>query len=410
MCWMLDRGVPSARALGAALAVCVTAMSSAVWAQAPERQPVSDASPTGSDTSPTRPSGAWSSEAIRPDVILQSQVFGGWSYVDTEPEAFNAWELGRAELGLWSLWERPSVLDGLTLGTEARVEAIRSAGPQSLLGVDGDSLVFRAKRAWGFGRLVWGSASLTLEAGLIPDPWLDTLYQRYDLRGVGALASEVGGLFGTSDLGAGARLSLWSGLVEVRATNTNGEGRNLREQNTGKNTTVVLNVNSPAFGLLGEDANVSAHALYRDGSVGLGQAADHRLAGALSLVSAFGSAGFEYARADGFQAQSDRQADALSVWLNGYVWRPWVGLMARYERIRPDAEADGGAIAITSVALYTDFVPVDLRLLSAQRFRLYVIGQDEAADPDASPIPGAPDAFNAQRVIVLLSINSSKAF
>ena len=48
--------------------------------------------------------------------------------------------LDRSELGT-NLWYRPS--KWLDAGATLRIKAIRSAGPQSLIGIDGDSLLIR---------------------------------------------------------------------------------------------------------------------------------------------------------------------------------------------------------------------------------------------------------------------------
>ena len=75
--------------------------------------------------------GSWAL-ADEPEIDLEAQAFAGYRYEGNEAEDFNAYELTRAELGTW-LRFNPH------LGGELRIEAIRSAGPQSLIGVDGDS-------------------------------------------------------------------------------------------------------------------------------------------------------------------------------------------------------------------------------------------------------------------------------
>ena len=347
---------------------------------------------------PSRPPtpGSWALDA-KPDVDLEAQMFAGYRFEDTEAEDFNEFALTRAELGAW-LRFNPH------LGGELRVEAIRSAGPQSLIGVDGDSLVLRAKRAWAYARVKADPVIIDLRAGLIPDPWIDTLEMSYDLRGISPTAGELTTFFDTSDLGASAIVDLKQGLARLQVAATNGEGRNQAEQNTGKNTTAVLSVQPLRLTLGGEPAALTLLAFYRDGSVGVGKARSNRVGGGVTFTSVYGWAGAEYMRADGVLGR-DQQGEALAAWFNAPVWANWVGLVGRFDQFSLNSEADDAARTIISGGIYSDLVYPG-RPPDPTRFRVYLIGQREDAGADAGPVPGAPEIASATRVLLLLDIGA----
>lgn len=333
------------------------------------------------------------------ELRLGAEVFSGFVFTNTEAEDFNEFDLTRAEIGADLDW-------GEHFGGEVRLEAIRSAGPQSLLGVDGDSLVLRVKRAWGKAGVKLGPVAADGRLGLIPDPWIDALQGGYDILGASQTLSERGLFFDTSDLGAQVRASAFDELVELRVAVTNGEGRNQREQNEGKNTTLVVAVRPYNFQLGGGEAVTALLFSYRDGSVGVGTARNHRLAAGLTFTSPLANLGVEFVQAEGYLGQDDLNAEGFGLWANAHVWTPWIGLLLRLDHLSPDSDdADNTQRQITA-GLYSDLVePREDRL--DPRLRLYLLFQDESAGDNGGPIPGAPDAAAAQRVMFLLELGAS---
>ncbi|MEL6179432.1 MAG: hypothetical protein AAFS10_10785 [Myxococcota bacterium] len=367
--------------------ICTLLLATFFWSSSAVAQPA---------TPPQNTPGTWALDA-KPDIDLEAQMFSGYRYEDTSAEDFNAFDITRAELGTW-LRFNPH------LGGEMRIEAIRSAGPQSLLGVDGDSLVLRVKRAWAYTRTKAGPVLLDVRAGLIPDPWVDTLEMGYDLRGISPTAGELSLFFDTSDLGASLIVQLFDGLAQLQVAATNGEGRNQAEQNNGKNTTAVLSVSPLRLKLKGEEAVLTLLGFYRDGSIGVGKVRSNRLGGGVTFVSAYGWAGAEYIQADGVFGR-EQTGSALAAWANVPILANWLGVVGRYDLINTDTDANDATRTILSGGLYSDLVYPG-RPPDPTRFRIYLLAQSEEVGDDAAPAPGAPEIASANRVLILFDIGA----
>lgn len=326
-------------------------------------------------------------------LLLSAEVFSGLNYVNTQAEDFNSFELTRGEAGLDLRWEN--------YGGELRMEAVRSAGPQSLLGVDGDSLLMRVKRAWGFGRFDLKFMAVEVRGGLINDSWIDSVQFIYDLRGATATLGERGLFYDTSDLGGEALLDVMDGLVRVRVSATNGEGRNQREQNSGKNTTAVLVVRPLQFKWRGDLTSLNLLASYRDGSAGAASARNHRLAGALIMASSSMGAGFEIIRAQGYLGRAELEAQGLGAWANVSILRPYLGVMARFDQLAPDTNDRDNFQRMLTLGLYSDLGQGSLNPFDP-RLRLYLLFQDEKVGDTAGPLPGVPDAADLTRAQLIL--------
>jgi hypothetical protein len=228
------------------------------------------------------------------------------------------------------------------------------------------------------------------------------------MRGLRALLSESGDFFEQSDLGASVHFRAWKGALSVAFSFTNGEGLNRAEQNTGKNSTVVLSLLPLRFlkhqiKLWGESAEIGLHATYRDGSIGVGSASNHRFAAALTFTSRFVDVGIEYIYAMGWAQIADRNADGLSAWLRASFATRWIGAFGRYDRQNTNLALPDAVRQRVSVGLYSDLLDAHL-FEGTQRFRLYLAYQYETQDSNAMPQPGVPLLAEAHRVMVLLSI------
>ena len=336
-------------------------------------------------------------------LTLDSELFAGFRRsAQAGGRKLSEFALDRAELGT-QLWWRPHWR--LDTGVATRIEAVRSAGPQSLIGIDGNSLVMRLGQAYGHAAAHVGPISIGLRGGLIPERWLEQVEKGHDTRGVEALASERALMFDRADLGATLTISGWKGRVELDASFTNGEGRAQQELNRGKNTTLILSVRPLRRRLPGGPLALAIHGLYRDGSYGLALAdaagRNHRVAAALTLQSPWAFAGAEYVRALGFNARPDLVSDALGAWASAYLFRNYLGIMASYAHIRQDVATPGTRVDVVTAGLFGDVF--GYRLRNRRRVRLHAGYQYEGYGAAAGPVPGAPEAATTHRFMLQLT-------
>ncbi len=336
-------------------------------------------------------------------LTLDSELFAGFRRSALAGgRKLSEFALDRAELGT-QLWWRPHWR--LDTGVATRIEAVRSAGPQSLIGIDGNSLVMRLGQAYGHAAAHVGPISIGLRGGLIPERWLEQVEKGHDTRGVDALASERALMFDRADLGATLTVSGWKGRVELDASLTNGEGRAQQELNRGKNTTLVLSVRPLQRRLPNGPLALAFHGLYRDGSYGLALAGaagrNHRVAAALTFQSPWAFAGAEYVRALGFNARPDLVSDALGAWASAYLFRNYLGIMASYAHIRQDVATPGTRVDVVTAGLFGD--AFGYRLRNRRRIRLHAGYQYEGYGAAAGPVPGAPEAATTHRFMLQLT-------
>ena len=341
------------------------------------------------------------------------QIFAGHETVTSGDQSFNEFIVRRAELGMgWTGRIRPAGFDA-RYGFMINTEAIRSAGARSLFGIDNDSLVFRAKHAFALLEPELGPGTLRIRAGLIPDTWVATVETDYDLRGVSPTTSERGEFFDTSDLGAEVGYEAFEGLVAGRVSFTNGEGRNQRELNEGKNFTGVLTVRAPDFSLFGMPARVAVHGTWRDGSLGPSSRRNHRAAGAVTFTHPRLFVGGEFVRAFGYLGRAEQEAQGVGLWANGALYFPWLGAFARVELDDTDLTADSDSgVTRVNAGLYLDAIDagsMPRNILGFPRFRLYVSYQSERFGADAAASSGDPDSSNSDALLITLSARANVA-
>ena len=246
------------------------------------------------------------SQASNDHMEVSGEIFGGFRYARSPSQNFNEFDLERVELGIQSPFNAH-------WGGELRMESVRSAGPNSLIGIDGDSLVTRVKRAWGYGSSDWGQWSLHGRLGLIPDSWHEVVMNAYPLRALGPSQGEREGFQDTSDLGGALYLG-W-GDQRVFLSFTNGEGRRYREQNTGKNMLLGCTLSTPLF-LAQNRLHLSA--AYRDGSRGPSAGRNHRFYAAGWWTHPRFSLGISGSQAWGLLNRPSLLASAVQGWIA--VW------------------------------------------------------------------------------------------
>ncbi len=351
--------------------------------------------------------------ALRPAcLMLGAELFSGYQYQNTGGQGFSEFLLDRAELGSEMIWRPITQLDA---GARVRLEALRSAGPDSLQGIDGNALVVRAAQAFGHLATHLGPIDLGLRVGLVPERWVEQVEKGYDTRAIAPLGSERRGFFDTADLGASLTISGWRSLVELDLEFVNGEGRSQREQNTGKNTTVMLTVRPLRRPTKAGPVELALHGIFRDGSLGPASARNHRTGGALSFRSPWAFAGGEYVRAFGYRERGDVQADLVSAWASARVapwgakhfdptkrFAPWGGVYLHYEHARLDVSVANAAIDSLGAGAFAELFPYVER--NARRVRLYVGYQWDGYGPNAGGLPGSPAAQTTHRVLVTLHL------
>lgn len=334
------------------------------------------------------------------------QVFGSFDYTSMDADNFNAFNLRRAELGLGM--QRKDVA-----GFLVNLEAVRSAGPRSYFGIDNNSLVMRVKHGFGFYSPVIGPGRLTLRGGMIPDVWVETVEQGYDIRAIAPIMAEEGGLYVSSDLGGSIGYALWDGFVEARVALMNGEGRNQFELNTGKNTTAVLSVRPLKFDLNEKQATLGLHASYRDGSLGTSSRANHRISAALTFAHPRHFGGAEFTQANGFQGQSSLRARGVSAWANSAIYPTWLGVYGRFSRVQQDIATEGSEVTRIQAGLYADLIePADAErsIFGFPRLRLYAGYARESFGENAEAITGVDGATDAHIISATLSARGAASF
>ncbi len=336
-------------------------------------------------------------------MTLDSEVFTGFRHSALAGgRKLSEFALDRGELGT-QLWWRPHWR--VDTGVALRVEAVRSAGPQSLIGVDGNSLILRLAQAYGHAAVHLGPIDIGARFGQVPERWIEQLEKGYDTRGADPLASDRVVMFDRADLGATLTLSGWKGRFDVDASFTNGEGRAQLELNQGKNTTLIATVRPWRTRHARGPIALAVHGMYRDGSYGVPVAGapgrNHRAGAALTFQSPWAFAGIEYVRAFGFNARPDLVSDVIGAWASAYAYQPWVGLMAKYDHVRQDVATAGTQVHVVSAALFSDVFGYSFR--NRRRVRLYAGYQYEGYGPDAGPVPGAPEAANTHRFMLQLT-------
>ncbi|MFZ9889357.1 MAG: hypothetical protein ACO3JL_17830 [Myxococcota bacterium] len=359
---------------------------------APPPLPSQSSLPEQRDTH--RPLAASALVLPREGVLVFGQLYTGFESDWVEGVAAPRFTLARADLGFgYGFSEHTGVL--------LRFETIRSAGPESLYGIDGNSLLARVRHGFGYARGAFGPVEVEARLGMVPDVFLDTVLSTFDLRVTGPLAAEQSGLFDTSDLGASVALSAWQGVIDVRLALTNGEGRAMTEQNGGKNTTVAASLRTPRFFLLGEPGQVGVHLVGREGSRGLASVASHRVGGALSFAHPAFHLGGSYVYGFGVEHRSDRQAHVLELWADSVLWPRALGAFARYRRFGTDGFLEDTAVHHWQGGLYVTLF-ADAQRNVPDRLRLYAGSNLTHHEELAGPLPGSAAAADTVGALVLI--------
>ena len=304
-------------------------------------------------------------------------------------------ELERAELGIQysAGW----------LGARLRFETVRSAGTDSFIGIDQNSILPRIRFAYGEWTPFSGDVfNARLRMGVVPEPWVESLEEIFDVRGLGPLASQQLGLFSPADLGVLGDFKLWQGMVHLQVGVLNGEGHSQIELNTGKNTIAVLSLRSPDINLWGP-LRFSAHGGVRDGSVGIASVRDHRGMLAFAMTHPWLDIGSEFTHAWGYQGRAKREAQSIGIWLRGQALSQWLGYAFRYDRFDVDVALGDTERDAFLGAIYTELISsLSSSDTDRDRIRLYLGGEWARAGDRMGLLPGIPDALSYTRIFLMM--------
>lgn len=334
----------------------------------------------------------------RAALAVDGQVFAGYGYQsrtrgEGEAETTNAFVIDRAELGVGYAAESG-------LGLELRLEAVRTAERGSYIGVDGNSLVMRVRRARGFYSGQVGPVGLDVELGLVTDPWLAALLPRFHQRATGPLLAEQFELFDANELGAVVGLRFWSDRVTLALGAANGEGRADTEFNADKTFTARLSVELPVAEVSGAPLRVGLHGVARSGSTGPEPrpTPSDRIGGALTVDHPDYGLGAMYLRATGLEDRGDEDGEAIELWADARLVSEWLGVAVRWSRF--DRRPAGGDVAgrqRLSAGLFGD---VHTLLPGLSRTRLYLLYDDEQIDAEAGSVPGVAEQTTGVRLVL----------
>jgi hypothetical protein len=335
-------------------------------------------------------------------LFLGGQLFAGVdaAAVGTDPDTMlPAFRLDRLEVGGGGLWQR-------RIGGLVRLETIRSAASQSAFGIDGNSLLPRLRLAYGVVRsevLIGGIAvDVEARAGLVPEPWLETLERRLGARGLQGLGAERAGLLSASDLGTTLDVDIGDGWLDLRLSVVNGEGRAELERDAGKNIGALVVFVPFVFEAFGSPWALGGQIGGRLGSLGVAGVVDHRVMAAVFSSHPRLRLGLEGTAGFGFQQRAEQQPLTFGGFVDAVVVPTWLGIALRadattVDRTVPDTFARRGLLAFFS----------DLGIDSsahAARSRLFCGVDAVVLEPGASPAAGVASAGNAARIFLQLEM------
>lgn len=279
---------------------------------------------------------------------LQGDLFATYRLASRQDQLFHEFELSRIQLTGFVSYQSLA-------GVNITVDTVRSSGSRSYFGIEGDAILPRLK--WAFAESTPWKHYLSLRAGIVPDVLLQYAEASWGFRAQGPTGLERDGLYVPGDLGATAEVALPWQLGSFAVQVGNGEGISLREQNNGKNLTAALRI-AP---LRNRVPDLLIHALFRDGSLGAGSAADRRTSVGLTYASPKVGAGSVATLALGYRGVGDRWAGHLSTWLRAEL-PACFALLTRVDALWPDVQ-DREAVQLRVIGGVAYSLPALVRLI-----------------------------------------------
>lgn len=279
---------------------------------------------------------------------VQGDLFATYRLISRQDQLFHEFELSRIQLTGWISYQSLA-------GVNLTVDTVRSSGSRSYFGIEGDAIVPRLK--WAFAETTPWKHNLSLRAGIVPDLLLQYAEASWGFRVQGPTGLERDGLFTPGDLGASVEAALPWQLGSLAVQFGNGEGISLREQNNGKNLTAALRI-AP---LRNRHPDLLIHALFRDGSIGAGSAADRRVSAGLTYASPKVGVGSVATLALGYRGMGDRWAGHLTTWLRAEL-PACFALLTRVDALWPDVQ-DRSAVQLRVIGGVAYSLPALVRLI-----------------------------------------------
>lgn len=316
---------------------------------------------------------AGSAAAEPPALRGRAEVIAAGTHETIAGQARSRFTLTRAEVG-------GTIAVGHATG-ELVLEAVRSAGPDSFAGIDGDSILVRVKRAAVGGRVRFApGTTVTGELGLVADPWIAALGD-YPLRTLGVSIVEDTGLIASSDLGLGARVA-YQRRAQLAIAITNGEGAHQPERNDGKDTSVVATVRPID--------RLALHIYGRDGSIGAGSTRSHRAGAAIAWRDDRVAAGADVVQAWGVGARPDVLAFTVEAWADVRVIDR-AGVGARWDRVAFDGPGQDLSRGRATGAIWYQLAD-----------EVRVVGALQLERAGGAAIAGVPSATDATRLSLVV--------
>lgn len=326
-----------------------------------------------------------------PELTPRARLMTHFAYLEDDVGATSRFDLDALELGLEARW-------GDTFRLEAQLDATRSASPQSLFGIDGNSIVFTARRALGALTLPLGPGDLVISLGVIPDPVILAI-ENLDLRAIDDALADTGRFLPRSDLGASLRYDL--GRLALTFAVTHGEGARDVERDTRKDLIAVLEATPLTFEALDETAELSVLVTGRTGSRGVGSVPHDHVGATLAVVHPRLILALEAHLAWGHDGRPV-EAMGLSA-LGALTLYPGLSLTARHDWLDLDLDLDKTSARMLDLGvllsigrLFGPLTPELATLGDSLKLRLawrHQTSDDTVAPPPGFAAPGETDAL-----------------
>lgn len=330
-----------------------------------------------------------------PELTPRARLMTHFAHLDDGAETTSRFDLDSLELGLEARW-------GQRFRLEAQLDATRSASPQSLFGIDGNSVVFTARRALAALSLPLGPGELVIALGILPDPVISSI-ENLDLRAIDDALADTGRFLPRSDLGASLRYDL--GRLALTLAVTHGEGARDVERDSRKDLIAVLEATPLRFEALDETAELKLLLTGRTGSRGVGSVPHDHLGGSLALVHPRLVLALEAHRSFGHDG---REVDAMGLSaVSALTVYEGLALTARYDWLDLDLDLDESSARMLDLGVLLSigrlFGPLDPEIAAlGDALKLRLAWRHQTTGAAIAPTPGLASSGRADTVFITL--------
>ncbi len=354
----------------------------------------------------TLPTALTTAAHAQPRFEPRARLLTSFTSTHTDTSSTHAFDVDDLELGLRFDWSDVLLLD-------VQLDAARSSSPESLFGIEGNSLIFVLRRAYGALALPLGPGKLELRLGLLPDPVISTIETSTDLRVIANALADTGGFLPRSDLGVSLGYTTTDRRFGLTLALTNGEGASDVERDTPKDLSLSLSADPLVFELFDQEARLRVMLAGRLGTRGVGSV-DHQSASAfMGLVHRRLHLGLEAHYASGYADRAEIEAFGLAATAS-YSPLPALAIVGRLDWLDPDLDlassnrttVDVGVVLFVARIL-ADLSP-DLAALEplADTVRLRLGWRHTDTDPLAAPTPGLASTGRSNAFVLGLEVSS----